>query len=136
MKSYTSTRAASFRGKEPTTEGETPTSLAPAIMAASVHPNLVYPIEVPQTTKPNNTSLPVNIATNSQTENYQTNRDKLKAKYQPPKKMKWTPMILINAIRISRCSSMRSIASIFISTTMSHLAKKEKKKKIEITTQK
>lgn len=37
---YTSTRAPSFCEKAPTMEGETPTSLAPAIMAASVHPNL------------------------------------------------------------------------------------------------
>lgn len=36
---YTSTRAASLLGKDPTIEGETPTSLAPAIMAVSVHPN-------------------------------------------------------------------------------------------------
>lgn len=36
----TSTRAACLRGIAPTMEGETATSLAPAIMAASVHPNL------------------------------------------------------------------------------------------------
>jgi len=37
--SFTSTSAASFRGNDPTMEGDTPTSLAPVIMAVSVHPS-------------------------------------------------------------------------------------------------
>lgn len=55
---YTSTRAPSFCEKAPTMEGETPTSLAPAIMAASVHPNLAWKkekeisIQLTKTNKP------------------------------------------------------------------------------------
>ena len=45
IKSYTSTRAASFLGKDPTIEGETPTSFAPATIADSVHPNLTCSIK-------------------------------------------------------------------------------------------
>lgn len=40
--SNTSTREASFLGKDPTIEGEMPTSLAPAIIAASLHPRLFW----------------------------------------------------------------------------------------------
>jgi hypothetical protein len=40
FKKRTSTKAASFLGNDPTIEGETPTSLAPAIIASSLHPNL------------------------------------------------------------------------------------------------
>ncbi|MFS7991206.1 hypothetical protein Hanom_Chr12g01068071 [Helianthus anomalus] len=46
VKVNTSTSAASFRGIAPTMEGETATSLAPAIMAASLHPSLICTSQV------------------------------------------------------------------------------------------